>query len=121
MPAPSGAGDARLTLVTALTLNADSDDTEAVFVDAHLKGQSQKAPKARPAGVDANELPMAGDSGGLVLVFVYLELLVAVVIGVAWAAAKWRLWPSLIVGVPLVAASLWLVTDAAAVLLPNLS
>ena len=64
---------------------------------------------------------MAGDPGRWSSSSLYLELLVVVVVGVSWAAAKWRLWPSLIIGVPLIVAALWLVTDAAALLLPNLS
>ena len=64
---------------------------------------------------------MARGDGALVLVLLYLELLAVVMAGVTWAAAKRRLWPSWIVGVPLIVAALWLVTDAAALLLPNLS
>lgn len=111
---------ARLTLVTGAD-QGRGVDRAAVFIDAHLDGAPQAAPEKRPAGVDANELPMAGDPGALMLVVLYLELLVAVLVGVAWVAAKWRIWPSLVVGIPLVLAVLWLVTDSAAMLLPNLS
>ncbi len=121
-PVPSIKGkNARLTLVTAGSRTSGTSEREAVFVDAHLSGTPQKASSGRPTGIDADEVPMARGDGALVLVLLYLELLAAVVAGVSWAAAKWRLWPSLIVGVPLILAALWLVTDAAALLLPNLS
>jgi sortase A len=108
----------RLTLVTG---DGEGVDSEAVFVDAHLDGKPQAPPEKGPKGVDAVELPMAGDPGALVLVVLYLQLLVAVLVGVVWLAARWRTVPAVVIGIPLVLSVLWLVTDAAAMLLPNLA
>ena len=109
-----------MTLITARAKAGKGSEREAVFVDSHLVGTPQQAPSSRRQATEEDGQPMAADHGALVIVFLYLELLIVVITGVVWGVAKWGVWPSLIVGVPLLLASLWLVTDAAALLLPNL-
>ena len=111
----------RLTLITARGHPGRTSQREAVFIDAHLRGTPQKAPSGRPSTISADEEPMAASHGAMVLIFLYLELLVVIAAAVSWAAARWGLCQSLIVGLPLIIATLWLVTDAAVLLLPNLS
>ncbi len=121
LPVPLAAGTSRLTLVTA---EADGvlgalRPTGTVFVDATLQGEAVGAPPGRPAAVPAAEKPMAVDTGVLpVLVLAVQGLLAAaVVIGLARRYVPPRVvW---VLGVPVLLVVLWVSSELAFRLLPN--
>lgn len=120
-PAPA-AGGSRLVLVAAAGSGwgAGLTPSRTVYVDATLQGTAQ--PAGAVTASDPEGEPFARDtgSGTIALLALALELLVLAVAAMAWARHRWSALASWIAGVPAVLASLWLVSDVAARLLPNL-
>jgi hypothetical protein len=81
----------------------------------------QPAPPRRPTAVPAIDKPLAGDTGVLFPLVLWLEALVVVSAGLAWAYSRWTVWQVWVVGLPAVLALLWATTSAAMLLLPNLA
>ena len=141
-PGPSAAqlGPSSLTLVTSAGsgwVNGWTND-HVILADAaliagkvpdsngeiRLVGGStaiQPAPPRRPTAVPAIDKPLAGDTGVLFPLVLWLEALVLVGAGLAWAYTRWTVWQVWVVGLPAVLALLWATTSAAMLLLPNLA
>jgi sortase A len=122
VPAPLPDGGSRLTLVTAVGTGplAGLSPSRTAYVDATLDGHAQPAGKVEPA--DPGGEAFARDAGfaTLAVLVLALEVLVAALLAVGWARRRWSPLATWVAGVPMVLAALWLVSSAAARLLPNL-
>jgi sortase A len=121
-PAPLTGSAGRLTLVTASgsgRWGAVSPDA-VVYLDATLKGDGQPSPSGRPATVPKSEQALQGDPSALLPLALALPLLIGSALLLVWARSRWGAWQTWVVGLPLVLASLWAVSQAAIQLLPNL-
>lgn len=118
VPAPPASGGSRLTLVTAAGSALAPSST--FYVDATLSGTAQ------PAGTVAATDPAGGafasdhSAGTLALLALALELLALTVAVIVWGRHRWSPIAAWVAGVPMLLASLWLVSDLASRLLPNL-
>lgn len=124
VPSAAKAGPASMTLVTSAGTGWRTGwaPDHAIYADATLvSGGVQPAPGGRPAAVLAIDKPMAGDTGELVPLVLWLEALVAVSAGLAWAYTRWTGWQLWVIGLPAVLALLWITTSYAMLLLPNLA
>lgn len=118
VPAAPASGGSRLTLVTAAGSALAPSST--LYVDATLSGTAQ--PAGAVSATDPDGKPFAADhsAGTLALLALALELLALTVAAIVWARHRWSSVAAWVVGVPLLLASLWLASDLAARLLPNL-
>jgi sortase A len=120
---PTAAAPATLTLVTASGSGwlGGIAPSSAVYVDAVLSG-TPKASVGSGVYPSGDELPMGQDHsfGTFAELVLSLQLLVGVLAAVAWARNRWSRPLAHLVGFPVVLASLWIVTDVASRLLPNL-
>jgi len=122
LPQPLEPGKGRLTLITAIgegKLGAWKP-TGLLYVDAKLMGDAQQYPPGKPYLVPAAELPLQGDPSALLPLALALPLLIGAVIFALWSRSRWGTWQAWLVGVPLVLACVWAVSQAAVQLLPNL-
>jgi len=122
VPPLLSSGQGRLTLVSAEGSGWRSGwaPSQVVYVDANLVGKAQPSPGGGPTVQPSNQVAMAIDRTALTPLVLWLELLVVVGIGFVWAHRRWggrQVW---LVGVPAMLAILWVVTETAARLLPNL-
>jgi sortase A len=122
MPAALPAGQSRLTLVTAHASGWRSGwaPSQILYVDAALVGKVLPAPAPVALARTTSEKPMASDGSGLSDLVLWLEALLASVVGGVWLASRWgvsRTWP---IALPLILATLWAASAAALPLLPNL-
>lgn len=120
--APTAATDGRLTLISAIGSGsfARLTPSDTVYVDASLTG---KAVGAGPVtDVLASEAPMSTHvpTGTLAFLALALQVLLVVLLVVAWLRARWSSLGGWIVGTPMVLAGLWAVSSLASQLLPNL-
>ena len=116
------AGQSRLTLVTVVGggWRAAGVPEELLYVNAALRGKTVGSPAGLPTAVQPTQEAMRGDPGVLLPLVLWLQLLLITVVGVAWARARWGRWQTWLAGAPLILAVLWVVTDTAAQLFPNL-
>jgi sortase A len=116
-PLPPATG--RITLVS---LSGGLSPSKVTYVDADLQGQAYAAPSGRPTSLNANEIPMAGDSGSLVIVtlVLWMQFLLLIVLALTWVQTRWNRWQVWLVGMPLILMALWGATNTVARLLPNL-
>jgi sortase A len=122
LPAQLTGNQGRLTLVSAagdgrfgaLTPNS------TIYVDALLKGDGQPTAPGRPGAVPQAERAMQGDPSALLPLALALPLLVGALVFTVIAFRRWGGWQTWVVGVPLVLLGLWMVSQAAVQLLPNL-
>jgi sortase A len=121
-PPPLAAGQSRLTLVTATGEGWRSAGVpdEILYVNAMLRGNTVGSPAGLPTAVQPSQQAMRGDASVLLPLVLWLQLLLIVVIAVAWARARWGRWQTWLVGAPLILAVLWVVTETAAQFFPNL-
>ncbi len=63
---------------------------------------------------------MQGDTGALNDVVLWLELLLVLCVAVVWMRSRWGGWQVWLVGTPVLLATLWILTETSARLLPNL-
>jgi sortase A len=122
LPAVVAAGAGRLTLVTSEP-GADAGSRQVVYVDSTLVGDAQKPDppaSARPHSISSAEVALTGDQDSLMLLVIWLEALVAAVVLLCWGLGRWARRPALLIGIPLVIAALWGVSETATLLLPNL-
>lgn len=86
-----------------------------------LQGQPFGDPGGRLTSVPKTEAPLQPDVGGaLYLLVLWLPGLGIAVVGTGWIYQKWGRWQSWLVGVPVILAGLWGVSQSAVQLLPNL-
>ena len=122
LPPPLAAGQGRLILVTAAGSgwrSAGAPD-ELLYVDTTLVGKPDRRTLAVPAAVPASELPMRGDSGVLMPLVLWLQLLLLTVVGAVWVRSRWGGWQTWLVAAPALLAVLWVVSEISFQLLPNL-
>lgn len=124
LPTVLSANQSRLILVGARGHGWRSGwaPTQVYYVDAMMThGKVQPAPAGRPTAVPADMQPGANDTSRLVPLVLWLELLLVVVVAIAWAALRWVFWKTWLVGAPVLIAVLWGVTNAFMPVLPNLA
>jgi sortase A len=121
LPPPLAAGKARLTLatVTGTGWQAAWAPSSPLYVDALMSGAAAAEPGGHVASASASEKLMASDTSVLGSLVRWLQLLALVAVGTAWAFTRWGRWQAWIVGVPTLGAALWLVSETAIRLLPN--
>ena len=112
----------RLRLVTAegVSWRDGWAADRTVYVDSILQGPTLPTPAGRPTAVSASEEALASEPGALVPVVLWLQLLLIVGCGLAWAQVRWGSSPTWLVGLPVLLAALWAASDSAMALLPNL-
>jgi sortase A len=112
-----------LTLVTSDASGwlSGLESSSALYVDATLLGRAQP-PSGTPPAAGQSEQPMHADHSfaTLAALVLTLQLFAAAVTGLVWARATWSPTLAYLIGVPIVLASLWMVSDVATRLLPNL-
>lgn len=122
LPAPLSPAQGRLTLVAVVGPGWRSGwaPTGLVYVDANLQGTGQTGPPGRPTQVSAAQQAMGSSSSALYSLALWLEAMAIVAVGVTWARSRWGGWQVWLAGAPLVLATVWIVTETATRLLPNL-
>ena len=121
-PPPLTAGQGRLTLVTVVGSGWHTSGVpdRILYVDATLRGKTVPSPAGLPNAVPVSQEAMRGDTSVLLPLVLWLQLLLVTVVAVAWTRSRWSRWQTWLVGVPAILAVLWIVTDTAVQLLPNL-
>lgn len=114
---PFAPGAARLTLVTSEAVKGRARNV--LYVDATLKGRAEQADAAKAITLPSAELQMHGDPGAWVAVSLLLEALIVILACLAWLRIRWGTKPTVLVGVPIVLATLWALGAAGSQLLPN--
>ena len=122
LPAPLSPAQGRLTLVAVVGPGWRSGwaPTGLVYVAANLQGTGQTGPPGRPTQVSAAQQAMGSSSSALYSLALWLEAMAIVAVGVTWARSRWGGWQVWLAGAPLVLATVWIVTETATRLLPNL-
>jgi sortase A len=121
-PPPVSAGGSRITFVTVVSTsfrNAEFND-EYLYVDADLVGKAVPDLPGLPAAVPANQLPMTGNQSVYFVLVLWLQLLLIVLLVLAWVGAQWSVWQTWLVGAPVIIAVLWAISETVFQLLPNL-
>lgn len=96
--------------------------SQVIYVDASLSGgKIQPTPAGRPAVSPAVDNELASDTGDLVPLVLWLQVLILLSVGLVYAHTRWSLWQMWLVGLPAVIAVLWGTTSCALYLLPNLA
>jgi sortase A len=121
-PTLLAAGESRITFVTAEGADLANGWTpqRTVYLDAKLQGKSAPAPPGRLSSVPDAEQAMNGDVSALFPLVLWIPLLVLAALAVVWAQDRWGRWQTWLVGVPIVLAALWGITETGIQLLPNL-
>ena len=121
-PPPLTPGAGRLTLVTTTGPGWPGlgERDEYLYVDADLVTKPVASPSGLPSGIPANQQRMHGDESVLYVLVLWLQLLVVTVLATAWVGSRWAVWQVWLVGAPVVVAILWVVSEVAFQLLPNL-
>lgn len=121
-PQPLATGGGRLTLVSAEGDGrlAALTPTGVLYVDAKLQGEAQPSPAGRPTSVPTAEKAMQGDPSALLPLALTLPLLLGALLAVVYGRTRWGGWQTWLVGMPLVLAALWAVSQTVVQLLPNL-
>jgi sortase A len=123
VPPSTQLGESSLTLVTSAGSGWRSGwaPNYVIYADAALAtGKVASAPPGRPTAVPAADEPLASDTGQLVLLPYLVLGVVLLCAGLAWAAARWTMRQLWIVGIPAAVAVLWIATNSAMMLMPNL-
>ncbi|MCX5392791.1 sortase [Streptomyces sp. NBC_00094] len=119
-PAPLGAGEGRLTLMTASGGAYTPEDV--LRVDAKLLGDAQPSPTRplRPGWITAAEKPLAGESDVWPGIFLGVQGLLAAALLTVLARRRWGGRQTWVAAVPVLVALGALVSGQLARLLPNL-
>jgi sortase A len=121
LPPPLGAQQSRLTLATIAGSGWRAfAPNRVLYVDATLRGQTVAYPGGTLASLPASEMVMHADPAVGFPLVLWLLLLGLVVAAVIWVRSRWGGWQTWLVGVPAILAVLYVVSDAAVQLLPNL-
>jgi sortase A len=122
LPTPLAATGSRLTLASATGagLGASVAPDAPFYVDATMRGDALAEPGGRVASVPSSNKVMGVDSGAFPSLVRWLQLLFLTTVAAGWLYTRWGRWQTWLVTVPTVGAALWLVTETAFRLLPNL-
>ncbi|ONI77742.1 hypothetical protein ALI144C_30300 [Actinosynnema sp. ALI-1.44] len=113
-------GSSRMVLVSAEGGDVTGPE-RTLFVDTTLTGQAVAAPGGRPRTQLPEEDTLATDTGELIDLVLWLQVLALAVGFFAWARIRWGRGETWLVGTPIVIAATWQVYHSGAVaLLPNL-
>ncbi|CAM4003339.1 sortase [Kibdelosporangium persicum] len=119
-PRPPVAGVSRMMLISAEGGDLTGPE-RTVYVDTTLTGDAVAAPGGRSTTLLPEESALKRDTGVLVDLVLWLQVLLLAVGVFAWARIRWGRWETWLVGVPVVVAATWQVYQSAAVaVLPNL-
>jgi LPXTG-site transpeptidase (sortase) family protein len=123
LPQPLRAGQSRLTLasITGPGWRSFAPD-QLIYVDATLRGKTVAFPGGTATSLPSSETIMHGNPGVGYPLSLWLILLGLVVAAVAWVRfrMRWGGWQTWLVSVPVILAVLYVVSDTAVQLLPNL-
>jgi sortase A len=122
LPAALPTDGGRLTLVTSEGAGWRSGwaPSGVLYADAQLQGAAMAAPPGRLAGIPPAEKSMQSDSGALVTLVLWLQLMGILAVAVLWIRVHWGNPQAWLVGAPVMLAVLWGTTNTAVLLLPNL-
>ncbi|HEX9033863.1 MAG TPA: sortase [Streptosporangiaceae bacterium] len=122
LPPPLKPGGSRLVLVTTAGTgwHGLGAPNQVLYVDTALIGKPVASPAGMPTITRASEQPMHGDPGVLFVLVMWLQLLVVTVLAVIWVRSRWGRWQTWLAGAPAILAVLWIVSETAFQLLPNL-
>ena len=122
LPVPLAATGSRLTLASATGagLRATVAPSAPFYVDATMHGGALAEPGGRVASVPSSNKVMGVDGGAFASLVRWLQLLFLMTVAAGWLYTRWGRWQTWLVAVPAVGAALWLVTETAFRLLPNL-
>jgi sortase A len=112
----------RMILITAAGSgwHGAGSPNQVLYVDASLRGNPAGSAPGLPTAVPANQTLMQGDPSVLFPLVLWLQLLLLTVCAMAWVRSRWGGWQTWLVGVPVILAVLWVVSETAFQLLPNL-
>ncbi len=115
-------GGSRLTLVTSENTRGGGrlSPGSTVYVDAVLLQGDAQPSGQRPSIIPSYEQALQGDTGALVPVVLWLQVLVLISGIASWATRRWGPWQTWMVALPTVVLATWQLYSAAARLLPNL-
>jgi sortase A len=121
-PAPITGTQGRLTLVGSVGHGWRSGwaPTQVVYVDADLQGAGKPGAGGGPTSQPVDQAVMARDTSDLTPLVLWLELLLVAAVAFVWSRRHWggpQVW---LVGAPALIAVIWLVTESATPLVPNL-
>jgi LPXTG-site transpeptidase (sortase) family protein len=128
--APLEPGSGRLTLVSAV--GTPYLPQEVVRVDAALVSTSEDGTTVTaqafpavprlvtPAGLADAERPMAGDTSQVFALVLWAQAFLVAVLAFTWARERWGRWQAWTVGVPVLLAIGWALSNQIVILLPNL-
>lgn len=118
VPEPLADGKSRLTLATS---TGGLGPSHAMYVDADLRGTPAIDPGGRPNTLSPSENLLAGERDTLIYceLFLWMQLLVLLAVGIPWLRHKWGLWQVWLVGTPALIAVVWGASSTAVRLLPN--
>ena len=121
LPAPLPANGSRLTLGSATGdgWRAKLAPSKPFYIDAVLQGTALAEPGGRTSTLPASNNMLGSDGSALASLVRWLQLLCVVVVLSAWMRTRWGRWQTWLVAVPSIGAALWLVTETAFKLLPN--
>jgi sortase A len=121
LPAPLTGTAARLTLAsgTASGWRSVLAPSAPVYIDATMQGAGSAEPGGRVGTVAASDKLMGVDGSAIGSLVRWLQLLGLAAIATALMYTRWGRWETWIVAIPTVGAALWLVTETAFRLLPN--
>ncbi|MEU5873375.1 sortase [Glycomyces sp. NPDC047369] len=115
-------GDTALVLVSAE--GSPFRPTKSIYVDATLTDRELAAGAVTEAtaleAVGADETAMAADPGGWFTLVLWLQALVVALVAMSWTRHRLSRREALIMGLPVLAAVMWNLYEAAFRLLPNL-
>ena len=122
VPPSLAEGTGRLTLVSAAREDGlgGLQASQTVYVDAVLAEGAVTASQVATSDLDTNLMSAGADTTSLALLALTLQLLVATLVGFAWAWGRWSRPAAWIAVAPCVLAALWLVSSIGSRLLPGL-
>ncbi len=112
----------RMILVTAAGSGwrGAGSPNQVLYVDTSLRGKPAGSAPGLPTAVPASQGIMRGDPSVLFPLVLWLQLLLLTVCAVVWIRSRWGGWQTWLVGIPAILAVLWVVSESAFQLLPNL-
>ena len=121
LPAALVPGESRLTIVTSEGADGllGGWARHTVSVDARLDGKALAADGGQTRSIPQSETAMAGDQRALLPLVGWLLITTLAIAAAAWSHVHWGLRQTLLVGLPVLIACAWVVTQTAARLLPN--